>query len=186
MYLFGAARPKMFSFSVLLIVMILRSCPLGRTTQKILQLEKCFSLLHLFFYIVVSTVIKEQCMRFSMRAFACWLFKKKNKKKNPMWCWSSCIGTGILMPKGRTKVICFQTGDSFQLLSIDREIHYYSFFLHLIFLMLLHCSGMRTKNTVFLCFVGLLYVTKFCSGCFILCWLPSSVGLCLTQCNTIF
>lgn len=48
----------------------------NNTEKSYSMLEKCFSVLRLFFYIVVLTLIKEQYMSFSMRAFTCCLLKQ--------------------------------------------------------------------------------------------------------------
>lgn len=48
----------------------------NNTEKSYSMLEKCFSVLRLFFYIVVLTLIKEQYMSFSMRTFTCCLLKQ--------------------------------------------------------------------------------------------------------------
>lgn len=113
--------------------MILKSSLSGRETQTIEVLQhakkkkKCFLVLHLSFYILFLTLIKEQCIMLSIRGFTQWLLQ------NLVWYWSNYIGTDILIAKGRTEVIYFQTKNFFWLFSIDKALHCYFHSLYLIF-----------------------------------------------------
>lgn len=104
--------------------------------------------------------------------------------QNLVWCWPTCIGTDILMARGRIEVISyFLTGNSFWLVSVDRELHCYSHSLYFIF------PGVITLAVAWEPEVSCLLASVDCFCYSALCWMfhftltTLLCWICLTRCN---